>query len=319
MKSIIIYHKQDCDGIVGAAVLYKGIKNIYSYDCLESLGGDYTNNEEIMSLIKNWMLEEKVMIYIVDYSLDPKDIKELLKNENCQFIAWFDHHVSAIESYLKEKLIKQIDGSIDEYESAVNKMYAYCTPKHSGCYNAYMGMFGTTPKKKSIVNLISIFDCWQKDSELWFTALYLNQYMQQYVRGQNYGIISDIIDSNDEEKFISDNIEKGELIFTAMQEAKTSYAETAAFDLMFEGIKFKAINSTPGGSFVVQYVATEEHEALLQFCWKRDHWSVSMYHNPYNSSRPDLSKIAVKYGGGGHPGACGFSTRELPFELSYSR
>lgn len=33
---------------------------------------------------------------------------------------------------------------------------------------------------------------------------------------------------------------------------------------------------------------------------------VSLYHSPHENKDYDLSKIAVKYGGGGHRGACGF-------------
>jgi nanoRNase/pAp phosphatase (c-di-AMP/oligoRNAs hydrolase) len=41
-------------------------------------------------------------------------------------------------------------------------------------------------------------------------------------------------------------------------------------------------------------------------------WRVSLYHAP-SKEHHDLSKIAVKYGGGGHRGACGFKTDKLPF------
>ena len=317
MKSIIVYHKQDCDGIVGAAVLYKNIKNIYSYDDIELLGGDYSNNEELLTTIKSVLSnDEKLMLYIVDYSFDAKDIKEILKSDMCQSIAWFDHHVTAIESYLKAGLIKQIEGKVDEYESAHSKMFAYCTPKHSGCYNAYVGMTGNEPKDESIVGLISVFDCWQKHSDFWFKALYLNQYMQEHVYFARYHDLADVIDSNNESEIITKWSELGQTIYNAIQQSKNKYAIEAAFDLMFEGLMFKAINSTPGGSFVVEQEATEDHDALMQFCWKKDRWSFSMYHNPRSAKKPDLSKIAVKFGGGGHPGACGFSAKELPFELT---
>ena len=41
-------------------------------------------------------------------------------------------------------------------------------------------------------------------------------------------------------------------------------------------------------------------------------WSVSLYHAKHRKEL-DLSLIAVKYGGGGHRGACGFTCDKLPF------
>lgn len=41
-------------------------------------------------------------------------------------------------------------------------------------------------------------------------------------------------------------------------------------------------------------------------------WNVSLYHAKHNTGI-DLSKIAVKFGGGGHRGACGFQMDKLPF------
>ena len=41
-------------------------------------------------------------------------------------------------------------------------------------------------------------------------------------------------------------------------------------------------------------------------------WNFSLYHAKHRTDL-DLSAIAVKYGGGGHRGACGFRSKNLPF------
>jgi nanoRNase/pAp phosphatase (c-di-AMP/oligoRNAs hydrolase) len=56
------------------------------------------------------------------------------------------------------------------------------------------------------------------------------------------------------------------------------------------------------------------HDALLTFCWLKDKWRISLYHAEHRKDI-DLSVIAVKYGGGGHKGACGFHSRVLPFQM----
>lgn len=48
------------------------------------------------------------------------------------------------------------------------------------------------------------------------------------------------------------------------------------------------------------------------FYWNGATWTVSLYHAAHRKDL-DLSAIAVKYGGGGHRGACGFRAAKLPF------
>jgi len=57
---------------------------------------------------------------------------------------------------------------------------------------------------------------------------------------------------------------------------------------------------------------TPEHDACFGFNWTGKEWNVSLYHAP-GKEHHDLSLIAVKHGGGGHRGACGFKTNKLPF------
>jgi hypothetical protein len=55
-----------------------------------------------------------------------------------------------------------------------------------------------------------------------------------------------------------------------------------------------------------------EHDACLGFNWTGKNWRASLYHAP-GKEHHDLSLIAVKHGGGGHRGACGFVADKLPF------
>jgi nanoRNase/pAp phosphatase (c-di-AMP/oligoRNAs hydrolase) len=50
----------------------------------------------------------------------------------------------------------------------------------------------------------------------------------------------------------------------------------------------------------------------MGFYFDGQKYNVSLYHSPHNKQH-DLSLIAVKYGGGGHKGACGFQADKLPF------
>lgn len=88
------------------------------------------------------------------------------------------------------------------------------------------------------------------------------------------------------------------------------------FTVQFEGLTFLACNSHELDirSHLFEAGIKPEHDALLGFTYNgvSKDWRVSMYHAPGKENH-DLSLIAVKHGGGGHRGACGFRTTELPF------
>ncbi len=84
--------------------------------------------------------------------------------------------------------------------------------------------------------------------------------------------------------------------------------------LDWEGLKFLVLNTARFNSltFAAKDVPETGHDALMGFCWNGAKWTVSLYHANHRTEL-DLSKIAVKYDGGGHRGACGFVTTKLPF------
>ncbi len=102
----------------------------------------------------------------------------------------------------------------------------------------------------------------------------------------------------------------------SLQYAKTkeneSIAKSSAFDLDFDGLKFCAINAARYNSHLFTAAIRPEHDGLFGFNYDGKQWRISLYGVP---GKPDidLSKIAVKYGGGGHKQACGFKLDKLPF------
>lgn len=88
-----------------------------------------------------------------------------------------------------------------------------------------------------------------------------------------------------------------------------------SFLVEFEGLKFLALNTARCNSltFAAKDVPETGHDALMGFYFNGSgKWTVSLYHAKH---RPDLdlSQIAVTHGGGGHRGACGFVSEQLPF------
>jgi len=110
-------------------------------------------------------------------------------------------------------------------------------------------------------------------------------------------------------------LNSGEAIKSYMDKQNAEYATQMSGDVFWEGLCFLAVNSSHRNSDAFLGAIKERHDALLN--WRYDPKSrlatISLYHAPGHEDI-DLSKIAVKYGGGGHKGACGFRLRLCDLE-----
>lgn len=89
----------------------------------------------------------------------------------------------------------------------------------------------------------------------------------------------------------------------------------ASFIREWEGLKFLCLNGRGNSNtFASRDRAETGHDALLLFYFTGEAWLVSLYHAKHRTDL-DLSTIAVKQGGGGHKGACGFTCKALPFPV----
>lgn len=105
---------------------------------------------------------------------------------------------------------------------------------------------------------------------------------------------------------ICDAVSHGHAIKAYCDKQNDEYSKAYSRTLDWEGLKFCALNiGQRGNSDLLRGGLKPEHQAC--FAWRHDGEKVvvSLYHAPGHEDL-DLSKIAVKYGGGGHKGACGF-------------
>ena len=116
INNIIILHHDDMDGYISARQLvcefanYSNIANIETHEC--RYGSKETANitdkiiEEITNYDKDIADESKKRqghsaIFIVDFSVKPYELQELLDFFGFKNVYWIDHHESAIMAYLK--------------------------------------------------------------------------------------------------------------------------------------------------------------------------------------------------------------------------
>jgi hypothetical protein len=107
-------------------------------------------------------------------------------------------------------------------------------------------------------------------------------------------------------------LDRGEAVQYAKAQENEGIIKSYGFDVDFEGLHFLACNHARFNSLLFIAGVKPEHDALLGFNWSGKEWRISLYHAPGHEQH-DLSAIAVKYGGGGHRGACGFRVKSLPF------
>lgn len=108
-------------------------------------------------------------------------------------------------------------------------------------------------------------------------------------------------------------LDQGLTVLKYQDQSNTMYAAGAAFETELNGHRCLAQNKmyTNSQSFDSVF-EPDEHAIMLLFGWRHSTWTCSLYSL---EGGPDVSKIAVQYGGGGHARAAGFSCDELPFDL----
>jgi uncharacterized protein len=269
------YHSADLDGLCSGAIVKHFIPNC------QMLGIDYG---EIFPW-DNININDEILM--VDFALQPFNLMHQLKTK-CKYLLWIDHHISAMENHNKKPLPN-----------------VFLSENFAACQLTWKN-FSKDPIPQSI-QLIGSYDIWDHKDPL--------------VLPYQYGLrsIIDTIDSPFFEEVLKCPIdhcikisEIGEKIITyTTQENKKTMKRS--FELYFENFRFICINNTFTSSSQFNSIwDPNKYDGMLVFFFANNLWNVHLYSTKKDV---DLSLIAVKYGGGGHRGACGFQAQNLPFNL----
>jgi hypothetical protein len=108
-------------------------------------------------------------------------------------------------------------------------------------------------------------------------------------------------------------IQRGKTIQSYLDVTNAQIITERGFDVTFEGLTFRALNVARCNSMTFTASLKPHHDGCLGYFWNGKVWKFSLYGIP-GKEHHDLSKIAVKYGGGGHKSACGFAIKagDLP-------
>lgn len=288
------FYHNDLDGRCAGAIVaqYTGNynpENYFEVDYVMELPIDKVSDGEL--------------VFFVDYSFKENTIHVLdnLISRNCD-VVWIDHHTSSINLQEQHKELKLINGIRQEGISGAGLTYMYCHNKS----------FDEIPY---YVKLVSDYDCWQYKYEPDTTYFKLGIETEPYdaldkvwtkLADQDYlyrlcgGFI---------EKVPMSQTKTGKIIKQYIDQNNKYYREHFAYETEIEGLKCLVVNKkTNSWVFGEKY---NDYPIVMVWAFNGEKYTYSIF-----SSNPnvDCSKIAEKYGGGGHKGAAGFSSDELLFK-----
>ena len=212
-------------------------------------------------------------IYLIDFCYPRKEMAELLKN-NKKLIA-IDHHISR-----KDDIKTSTDFLYDVNHSGATLAWKYFYPKNPVpkllLYIEDIDLWRfKLPRSREILAYLDICDF---DFKLW------NKFFRDFEGGGN------ILNYIKEGKIILKY--QGHLIKTLIKSGK---------EAVFEGKKAFAVNSQILESEIGEFIYKNKKVIGVIYSSRNGSIKVSL-----RSDKEDVSKLAKKYGGGGHKAAAGF-------------
>ncbi len=277
---LCIYHIADHDGKGSAAI----VKSVYPE--IELMGLNHDMEIPYDEILKH----DKVIV--CDISL-PIDFMFQL-SQTIDF-TWIDHHISVIEQYeknLTEQGYEPIKGIRRVGTAAIVLTWEYFYPDRP------------VPLGIKLLGLNDVFDLRDKRVrafEYAMQALGVNRPVDKVW----HELIEDTMDVNM-------MVERGRAILSYIRNRNFRLARAEAFESEYEGLKCICANIPQGYSeFYDSLDNIKDYDMMVNFFMnKKNCWNLSFYTAKDNI---DVSKIAEKFGGGGHARAAGASSlKELP-------
>jgi len=214
-------------------------------------------------------------IYIVDLGFSKKDIKKLIKDKN--FVTIIDHHLSARDDI---KTASQWYFDLNHSASVLTWQYFY-------------------PNKK-LPKLLKYVE----DIDLWLFKLPYTEEILASIQflDQNFKNWEKLVKDFEDRKRIKKYIAEGKIILSYQNKVVDIIVSRANL-VYLAGNRVLAVNSSILNSEIGNVLARKKPPFSIVWYQSKDKIRVSLR----SRGRFDVSKIAKKFGGGGHQKAAGFS------------
>lgn len=301
-KVIVIHHSADFDGLFCREIARK-----FLGDQAEYIGWDFGDAPIDLNRFEGGADNQ---FYVLDLPVDrvfgfdftqpmPSWVEYMLAR-----VVWIDHHKSSIESHPTNIPGYRIDGV------AACRLAWQWFAENKGLPNKvdYVDRKVTEPYA---VQLAGEYDIWDKrnpEAEIF-------QFGLRSVLELNWDNLLQLAPTDNFVYGYFRNLITNGRMLQRYQQGVDAGMMNRGFLVKWEGLTFLVLNTARCNplTFAARDVPETGHDALMGFYFNGKGWNVSLYHAKHRTDL-DLSAIAVKYGGGGHRGACGFRcVLGLPF------
>ena len=326
MRYLLIYHKDDNDGLISGALINKWLKFTYKEDADITLcPSTYSELSELWESeeVANSWNNKYDYIIMTDLSFNEVSAMKYLKNTFKNHFIWIDHHAPAIKASIKEGY-GGLEGYRDTNQSAILNAYRYFyDPLNITREN------GTLP---NVLRVLSAYDSFSYERE---------GYTLEYVEAVNLGanstyelnfdkctqMLNDILyydyteyvwKASINNDYILSNLEKcGKIIQQyERQKNKKIIADYGDGDWFIENTNRKCIVLFMQGQTSLIMFDSVKHIYSNAAVFKRTatgYWTMSLYNTNTNNNFHCGEYLKEKYKGGGHSGAAGCTLSESKF------
>lgn len=268
-SATLCLHHNDADGRACAAIIRRALR--YDVHLYEINFGEPSPWE---------LINSSSQVIIADFSLPRQDMAAIAAQKD--FI-WIDHHISAMNALAD--ISANWKGSRDSGEAA--------------CVLTWKYFFPTLPIPRGVI-LIGDRDIWrmaEPDARAFSHGL-----RQQPTHPENDSLWRPLLD--DDLEFVDRLVKKGQGLLESYLKYLRGYIKRYAFEAVFEGHKALCVNR-PGEGELIEMICGMGYE--LAYCYVDAAVNNRLMTIVMIGSRvTDVSRIAEKFGGGGHAGAAGF-------------
>lgn len=298
MKTICIYHSRDLDGWCSAAIVKK------KFPDAELIGWDYGMDEPSIGNPEDTELgivfPKDSHVILVDVSFSPMKMKEFREKLKMHFI-WIDHHKSTIQD--------SVDGNYQGMAGMRGIEYAAC--------ELTWGYFFPDKDIPHAVKYLGMYDSFRHINE--------TPEIQRKVMEFQYAARAFITGPEDCWILFKMDCDRRKEWFDVgagiMQYLKTEAKQIVkkAFPVEIDDCRFLMLNRERfnPANFDIDYHG-DGFDGFGCFWFDGLVWTFSLYNA---NGEVDVSEVAKKFGGGGHTGAAGFTTKDISefFELQPER
>lgn len=247
-------------------------------------------------------IQENDIIYIVDLSVSINTKDKFV--ELCNHIYskkatlhWIDHHTSSQELLDTDVQFKNLLNTF-KVDYFVNT--AFCA-----MYNCWLHLLKAFAVPE-IVRVIDDYDCWKLNipgTKAFQVAFGIEDNISEPNNVVWYKIFSNIEYGLNYVKLM---IEKGNSIIAYLDKTDLDYCNNYGYETILCGFRCYVLNKRRNSDIFSHYI--DDYNIVLSYVYNGSNYIYSIYSK---DSNVDCSKVAELFGGGGHKGAAGFSTKHL--------